>query len=331
MNYIEINKAYIREKIGQFKKTPIRTTRDVYLAKQLRKLIDDLDDEGYFALHQAVDEFDGYEFLTDMILTNRETPFLIEKQSDTFQNASYGGKMLLEDFIEKMIAQAKKHEAGAEDEKLCEIRNYCEWLYRDRKDAAFLFLLRDAFLPYLYFREVKECVGLYPAIIGRHFFDYVCKKKSVDDEIRLILLSGLKHAKNMTELKQACRSDMDRFLHENREIHVVLKKMLDDIPAKRIITVESGVHGTFPFLIAMIDDRVEIRLYTCVMYLQEVYSGLFYTEKYENNRLFETMLSQDKLFVFDSYKNDQFFVRECEDRLVKNRALTEIRQMISGR
>lgn len=46
-----------------------------------------------------------------------------------------------------------------------------------------------------------------------------------------------------------------------------IKAMLDSIPQKKIMDIESGCYGTFPMLLAAFDERVDFRLFTTVPFL----------------------------------------------------------------
>lgn len=69
--------------------------------------------------------------------------------------------------------------------------------------------------------------------------------------------------------------------------------------------------------------------YTTYPYLTDVYAGRVYTARYEENRLFETMASQEAYFRFAGLRNGQFYVRKCADAATERRALAEIRGMLT--
>lgn len=93
-----------------------------------------------------------------------------------------------------------------------------------------------------------------------------------------------------------------------------VKNLLGEIREKRIVVVESGCYGTFPMLLACFDPRVEIRMYTAVPYLADVYSDRLFTRAYEKVRLFETLYSQDMYFRYADFKDNRFFVEKCNDK-----------------
>lgn len=108
-----------------------------------------------------------------------------------------------------------------------------------------------------------------------------------------------------------------------------LASMLTQVDARRIVVVESGCCGTFPLLLMRLDSRADMRMYTTYPYLTDVYAGRVYTARYEENRLFETMASQEAYFRFAGLRNGQFYVRKCADAATERRALAEIRGMLT--
>lgn len=100
---------------------------------------------------------------------------------------------------------------------------------------------------------------------------------------------------------------------------------------QRIIVVESGCSGTFPMLLMSLDDRIDVRMYTTYPYLLEIYGNKIYSPKYEENRLFETLYSQDLYFQFSDLKDGKFFIRKCENKEVEKNALSEIKTILDQR
>ncbi len=74
-----------------------------------------------------------------------------------------------------------------------------------------------------------------------------------------------------------------------------------------------------------------MRMYTTYPYLLEVYDDNIYSQKYEENRLFETLYSQDLYFQFSDFKDGHFFVRKCANREVEKKAFAEIKTILHER
>ena len=75
-------------------------------------------------------------------------------------------------------------------------------------------------------------------------------------------------------------------------------------------------------------ERVDVRMYTTYPYLLESYGDRIYTPKYEENRLFETLYSQDLYFRFSDLRDGKFYVNQCKNAVVEKKALEEIKAVI---
>ena len=104
--------------------------------------------------------------------------------------------------------------------------------------------------------------------------------------------------------------------------------MLAGINTDRIFVIESGCTGTFPLLLMALDERVELRMYTTYPYLTGIFGSRVFTTRYEENRMFETMASQDAYFRFSKVRDGRFYVQKCADVEIERRALREIREML---
>lgn len=151
-------------------------------------------------------------------------------------------------------------------------------------------------------------------------------KENTDDEIRAILIDALesKKANDFDEFCAAVLPGIEGFLKKYPVVWETIGESLRKIKAKKIMVVESGCSGTFPMLLRAVDERVEIRMYTTYPYLLDVYGDRIFTPAYEDNRLFETMYSQDKYYCFSNLTNEGYFVKRCEDEQVQMSAINEV-------
>ena len=72
-------------------------------------------------------------------------------------------------------------------------------------------------------------------------------------------------------------------------------------------------------LLKALDDRVEFRLFTTVLFLYETYQGRVFCRKYEDIRRFETLYSQDLFMQYSSYRNGKFYVNVSAEESVKKK------------
>jgi len=166
--------------------------------------------------------------------------------------------------------------------------------------------------------------------MGRKMLEGLTGEEDVDELIRDPLLEALEEG-DVRTFNELCDFSFPR-IKKNLEKYPVItsavKNLLSKIPEKRIVVVESGCYGTFPMLLACFDPRVEIKMYTAVPYLAEIYADRLFTRAYEKVRLFETLYSQDLYFQYADFADNRFLVEKCDDEIVEEKAMQEIRQML---
>lgn len=303
--------------------------------KQLLKMLDDLVDEGYTELNERLEEtVQGVSRLRKFLKENGAEPFLMHRKEVSELQIFYGEPELeLAAAIDELMERAGGYMGttyAKDSEKksfLQNLRRFCEWIgYED--NTAYIFLLRDTLLPYVYYRGKKR-TAIYPWLLGRKTLEQLTGKSGVDDEIRGAIIGALEDEKcsNFNEFCEAVLPEIRGTTHRYQELENCLKKMLEEIKEQRIVVVESGCSGTFPMLLKSLDERVDVRMYTTYPYLLEAYGGRIFTPKYEENRLFETMVSQDLYVQFSNLQDGQFYVKKCANADIEKRALEEIKVM----
>ena len=158
--------------------------------------------------------------------------------------------------------------------------------------------------------------------------EYIANEKNIDDIIRSSIFDALECCSDFNSFKDFCKN---KILNDLKKYPIVIDQitsMLKSINKDKIIVVESGCYGTFPLLLCILDDRVDFKMFTTVPYLFNIYGDRIYTKEYEKNRLFETLYSQDKLFKFDSYLDNKYYVLISDNEELNNNALAEIRKIL---
>ena len=331
MGFTSYNLSYYEKELRQLE-TEAVTAESIYKAKQLLKMLDDLLDEGYTELNEALEKaYQGVSRLKKYLQKNSAEPFRIDKKKVAEEQLQYSEETLeLVQALDTVMAQANQVIAASKEPFLQELLRFCEWIGYE-EDTAYVFLLRDTLLPYVYYRA-KGRTAAYPWLLGRKTLEYLTGKQYADDEIRASVIKALEgeRCSNFEDFCEAVLPDIRNTLKNYPEAEQCLKSMLGEITEQKIIVVESGCSGTFPMLLKSLDERVEVRMYTTYPYLFEVYGSRIFTEKYEENRLFETFASQDLYFQFSGLQNGLFFVKKCENEQVKKRALEEIKSMMTN-
>ncbi len=327
MGFLSFNEKYYLEKLNRYENRPL-TFEEIYEVKQLLKVLDDILDEGYTGLNRYLEEKHCcVSRLRKILEAHHEKPFDLPEH-----RLSGGGytdrEWELRALMEEMISKAGAWENCADHPFLRDIRGYCDWMEYDQ-ETAYVFLFRDALLPYVYFAS-RGRQHLYPWLISRRFIEQITSEQGVDDDIRLPIYEALEE--NIAEYESFrlyCGKRICSVLNGRPKLKTALLELLGSIREKRIMVVESGYCGTIPMLLAALDDRVDFRMFTTAPFLYEVYRDKIYRKQYEKIRMFETLYSQDMLIQYAGFRDGRFYVRRAEDQSVTERALSEMRLFVA--
>lgn len=326
MGFISFNENYYRRKLEEYENRILSDT-DIYEARQLLKVLDDLTDEGYTNLNDTMEgDFSCLTRLRNILHRCGSSPFPIDHER--LAGTVYGeSEFELEGRIEMLYKDAITHSDASANPFLEEIYKYCEWIGYE-EDTAYVFLMRDTLLPYLFFHS-RDRDNIFPWLISRRFLEDITETEYMDDDIRLPLYEALESGhKTFDEYSVYCRNRILPVLNEHPKLETILLNLLGSIKQKRIIVIESGYMGTIPMMLKALDDRVDFKLFTTAPYLYETYQDRIFCRKYEDIRKFETLYSQDLLLKYASYREGKFYVRMSTDKLVLDRSLSEITKFI---
>lgn len=326
MGFITFNEGYYRRALARLENKSL-SADEVYEAKQILKVLDDLADEGYTTLnHHLESQYACLSRLRQIIKKAGDAPF--ELNHDRLPKTQYGDKEYeLISLIDHLRSDASAQKTHFNSTFLTDIRNYCDWIGYT-KETAYVFLFRDALLPYLYYRS-KGRENLYAWMINRSFLQDVTGVPEVDDDIRLPIYEALESGHvSFEEYHAYCKDRILSVLEQHLELKKALSGLLLSIKEKKIVVVESGYCGTIPMMLSAMDDRVTFRLYTTAPFLYETYKNDIYCRRYEDLRKFETLYSQDLLLQYSSFCENRFYVKVSESQAVRERALTEMKYFI---
>lgn len=329
MGFISFNLNFFKNELQKLNTVPA-SEENIYRAKQLLKMLDDLTDEGYFDLNNKLEEdCFGVSRLKQYLKDNNAEPFLIydkafSKNEVTYDKCPYE----LTEAINELIQNAEKSKNICHDAFLSELVIFCEWIGYE-EDTAYIFLLRDTLLPYIYYQN-KGRKNIYPWLLGRETLKKLTGEENADDEFRASIIKALElwQCKNYGEFCDIVLPDMRSKLKAYPKIEKCLSQLLGEIKKEHIVVVESGCSGTFPMLLKSLDKRVDFRMYTTYPYLLSVYGDKIYSSKYENSRLFETLYSQDLYFRFHEIRGGKFFVEKCTSSEIEKSAAEEIKAVL---
>lgn len=329
MDFISFNLEFYKNELQKLKTAAV-SEETIYRAKQLLKMLDDLLDEGYTDLNNKLEEtYSGVSRLKAYLKDNNAKPFPIYRKPFLETDVAYEWQSCeLIEAIKELVDSANKSTDVRNDVFLSELIDFCKWIGYE-EDTAYIFLLRDALVPYIYYQS-KNKKNIYPWLLGRKTLAKLTGIDDADDDIRVSIFRALNLGK-CNDFKEYCNTvlpDIRATLKRYPEVEKCLITLLGRIKEKHIIVVESGCSGTFPMLLMSLDDRVDLRMFTTYPYLLKIYGDKIYSSKYENNRLFETLYSQDLYFRFSDLRDGKFFVKKCNNKEIEKFAIAEIKTIL---
>ncbi len=326
MGFLSFNEQFYQRKLDQYENRSLSET-EIYDVKQILKVLDDLADEGYTFLNERMEaDFACLTRLRAILQKSGASPFPLghERLSDTI----YGKEEYeLQGLLTSLIKEAGEHGNPSVNPFLTDIVQYCDWIGYE-EDTAYVFLMRDAFLPYAYYSS-RNRSHLHPWLISRRFLEDITMTENADDDIRLPLYEALEtgHAE-FNDFCRYCSEKITAVLDGHARLKSVLLELLGSIPQKKIIAVESGYMGTIPMMLRALDDRVDFRLFTAAPFLYETYRERIFCDRYEDIRRFETVYAQDLLLKYSSFHSGKFYVHMSADGQVRNISCSEISTFI---
>lgn len=329
MGFISFSLEFYKQELNNLEASAV-SEQTIYRAKQLLKMLDDLLDEGYTELNKKLEEaYSGVSRLRAYLKDNHAEPFHICRKPFSQADVVYGRQSYeLAEAIKELAENAEKSTDVCDDVFLSELARFCKWIGYE-KDTAYIFLLRDTLVPYIYYLS-KGRKSIYPWLLGRKALAKLTGRDNADDEIRASVFKALEVEK-CGDYKDFCDvvlPDIRSALKRYPETEKRLIELLGTIKEKRIIVVELGCSGTFPMLLKSLDDRVDVRMYTTYHYLSDIYGDKVYSAKYEESRLFETLYCHDLYFRFSDLKDGRFFVEKCKNKEVEKHAFAEIKTVL---
>ena len=327
VGFLSFNEKYYNQRLNELENKAL-TSSDIYETKQLLKVLEDLYDEGYTNLNNHMEnKFSCLTRLRNLLKRFGTSPFPIIRRE--IPQINYSAKSYaLDSVIDKLIASAKKIDASSISSFLVSIYQYSEWIGYE-EGTAYIFLLRDTLLPYIFFRN-KNRRSIHAWLINRNFLKDITRINEIDDNFRLPIYEALESGKVSFDIFCSfCRVRTLSTLNEHEKLKDVLTDLLNSISEDRIVVVESGYAGTIPITLKALDNRVDFRMYTTAPFLYETYKDRIFCYKYEDLRKFETLIAQDVLLKYSSYSKGKFYVNITNNDAVLNESLKEIKLFLS--
>lgn len=327
MGFLSYCLGYYRQELQALEAAPAAEAGIAH-ARRLLCILDDLAAEGYTALNERLEaEQRGISRLRAYLHRTHAEPFSFSASPLNAAALPYSAqeaelRCAIQDAVHAARAVPALSSPFAD-----ELERFCRWIGYD-ENTAYIFLLRDTLLPFVRFLAQGRA-RIYPWLLSRRAFAALTGQENADDAIRAAIYKAL--GSGCTDFPSFLRlvlPDMRRTLDRYPQARDTLRAMLAEIDAERIVVVESGCAGTFPLLLMSLDERADMRMFTAYPYLTGIFSGRLFTERYEENRLLETMASQALFFRFSGIRDGRFYVQKCLDPSAEAQALAEIRRML---
>lgn len=330
MGFLSFNLSYYSDELRKLENGS-RSAADVYHARQLLRMLSDLDDEGYPELGARVEaDFCGVSRLRGYLSDCHAAPFA-PVSSAPFPELSLDYSPQPTELctaVDLAIAAAASLSPTEPTGQFTQVlKRFCHWLGYD-DGTAYIFLLRDTLLPFVYYRT-RGRDRIHPWLLSRRSFARLTGHDDADDELRVSTFGALEAGcTDFEAFRSYVLPRMRRTIEGYPHAAHLLRDLLADIREDHIVVVESGCSGTFPLLLMSLDDRVHLRMYTTYPYLRGIYGHRVYTARYEDMRTFETMTSHEQYLRFADIQNRRFYVQTCTAPAVRHQALSEIREML---
>ena len=328
MGFLSYNLHYYQKELQKLESAPV-SQESLYHARQLLRMLDDLTDEGYTELNEQLEiTFYGVSRLREYLKRNHAAPFSPPEMRVSRSTLPHSEQNIeLRGAISQAMHAAAAVPGYSPIPFAGNLRRFCRWIGYDEK-TAYIFLLRDTLLPFVFY-AAQGRERIYPWLLSRSSFAALTGQQNADDVIRSSVYRALEAGcTGFPSFSRFVLPDIRRTLEHRPCAEAALRSMLAGIEADRILVVESGCAGTFPLLLMSLDDRVELRMYTTYPYLTGIFGPRIFTSRYEENRLFETMASQELYFRFSEIRDGRFYVQKCAAPEIEWQALQEIRGML---
>jgi len=346
-HYVPYNLKFFDKKLREYEAIRGRASDEVvHEAQMILKEVSDLYDQGYmWSYNSFVDKLNIVERLTKFIEKNDKKAVLQPQIPEKHLNYS-NEKINLLEYLNKVFEYDKTTCANTQINPLFfDILAFTKMIYESvDKDTAVVFLLRDTLLPYLAFKEwCGDKMTIKPWLIGRKWLSLFPAETGENVSMQSTnfgdnndLYEAIYHAiytslddgnddfvAFVNGVKKYLNEDLSKF----KKAKDNLKKLLGTISEKKILVVETGRIASIPLLLKCVDDRVDFRLFTTVPAFYNVYKGRYFTNEYDKNRLFETIMCQDCLFQLAEFVDGNLFmVKETTDSTVLESAKQELAQ-----
>lgn len=184
MGFISFSMDFYSREIARLGAQP-PSDAAVYRARTLLKMLDDLANEGYTALNDQLEAAGcGAAWLRGYLQLKHAEPFPRVPPLAEGDVAYASQEIPLETAIRQAVAEARMLPEPQGIPGLEALRRFCRWIGYE-PDTAYIFLLRDTLLPFVYYQS-RGCENIHPWLLSRRSLARLTGSANADDEIRAV-------------------------------------------------------------------------------------------------------------------------------------------------
>ncbi|MCL2884072.1 MAG: hypothetical protein FWF49_01125, partial [Oscillospiraceae bacterium] len=333
--FLEYNLKWYCERLDTYESMVAQnvTADTLHEAKVLHKFLEDIRDEGYRDTYEAFQIQDATRRLAAFLKKNHAQPFrdMEQPRTESMWVAEETALQALLDTLTDKVDSASCDGNIVAPQRATALRyllRFSRWVYDSMPpDAAAVFMLRDTLLPYLAFqywnRDGRKTAM--PLLIGRAYLAQFGDDNAFYDRISDAVYKALQKTANPVIFQVTAAQDIKNVIN-GTALYKTTCSILSDIRQPSLCVIESGAQGIIPMLLKSCDVRVgRVYMYTTLPWLYSAWEGSFFTKRYEDLRVLETLDCQSGLFSFSSMKKNTFYIRRTADAAVSKRAMEELR------
>lgn len=343
MQTSEFELTFYKKQIAKFESQKRLNKDDLVKCQQMLQIIDN--NKNYYPKqHQAMLEIDAYSRLNKLLKKHKMQPLGFFNEPMHKRPIFESKEILLDDWLKTIKNNIKLTKKSKNNQNFLQsLKDYSTWiLENDNKNTAFVFLLRDMLLPYLYTKNGLRKGNVFPFLFGRKLMQYFYNNDSKDnfdydfsdDEdlymqfLEVIFEGATKYNDDFEKFFKFLKPKFLKIIKSNNSFYLFVKDWLKQISAKQIIVVESGRYATIPLILMCVDNRVDFKLFSTSPEFYDLYKGKIFIKNLDKMIDIEKSISQNEMFVFSSVKNGQIMIKTNSNEKVLKKCFNEINTMI---
>lgn len=343
MQTSEFELSFYKKQITKFESQKRLNKDDLIKCQQMLQIIDN--NKNYYPKqHKAMLEIDAYARLNNLLKKYKMKPLGLFNEPMHEKPIFESKEVLLSDWLKniknniKITKKSKNNQIFLQD-----LKEYGKWVLKNNdKNTAYVFLLRDMLLPYLYAQNALRKENIFPFLFGRKLIKFFYNDISndnfdfdfSDDEelymqfLEIIFDGASKYNDNFEKFFKYIKPKFLKIIKAKQTFYSFVKNWLKQIKTEKIVVVESGRYATIPLILMCVDKRVDFKLFSTSPEFYDLYKGKIFVKNLDKMIDIEKSISQNEMFVFSSVKNGEIMIKTNSDKKVLKKCFDEISAMV---